>query len=310
MFSTKKENQGEDFCLEGQETFPWGKALWAETWGQVKRKWGGKEVDLHRFWGKKELRHSGARRKLTRISVRQQIKYEARKGSRARWSSPCRSWWGFFLRVTGRYWSFPSFRMNTGRLGFPGGSVVKNLPANAGDAKDASSIPGPGRCPGVGKRFLLQHSCLENSMDREAWWAIVHGVTNSQMGLSTQPAGTGRLWNIVRIVSVLRTIKSLWGQRQITQGLKWALSSICFSVHDGDDDSETWGMLCALSASHTSHNPGKAIIPFTLVFNYFWLQGILVAMRRLPLFATSGLYSLVPVLRLLTVVSPVAESGL
>ena len=56
----------------------------------------------------------------------------------------------------------------------------------------------------------------------------------------------------VRIVSVLRTIKSLWGQRQITQGLNWALSSRCFSVHDGDDDSETWGMLCALS-HHTHH---------------------------------------------------------
>ena len=42
---------------------------------------------------------------------------------------------GLFLSVTGRYWSFPLiFRMNAGRLGFPGGSVVKNLPANAGDA--------------------------------------------------------------------------------------------------------------------------------------------------------------------------------
>ena len=81
---------------------------------------------------------------------------------------------GLFLSVTGRYWSFPLiFRMNAGRLGFPGGSVVKNLPANAGDAGDASSIPGSGRYPGVGKRFPLQYSCLENSMDRKAWWAIV-----------------------------------------------------------------------------------------------------------------------------------------
>ena len=86
--------------------------------------------------------------------------------------------------------------MNAGRLGFPGGSVVKNLPANAGDAGDASSIPGSGRYLGVGKRFPLQYSCLENSMDRKAWRAIVHGVTNSQMGLSTQPADTGRLWNM------------------------------------------------------------------------------------------------------------------
>ena len=193
MFSTKKENRGKTFVWKVRKHFLEERLCWAETWGQVKRKWGGKEVDLHRFWGKKELRHSGARRKLTKISVRQRIKYEARKGSRARWSSPCRSRWGFFLSVTGRYWSFPSFRMNTGRLGFPGGSVVKNLPANAGDAEDASSFPGPGRNPGVGKRFLLQYSCLENSMDREAWWAIVHGVTNSQMGQHT----ARRHWQIM-----------------------------------------------------------------------------------------------------------------
>ena len=62
---------------------------------------------------------------------------------------------------------------NQSNWGFPGGSVVKNLPANAGDAGDASSIPGSGRYPGVGKRFPLQYSCLENSMDRKAWWAIV-----------------------------------------------------------------------------------------------------------------------------------------
>ena len=58
-------------------------------------------------------------------------------------------------------------------LGFPGGSVVKNLPANAGDV---GSIPGSGRSPGVGNRNPLQHSCLENSVDRGVWWATAHGV--------------------------------------------------------------------------------------------------------------------------------------
>ena len=57
--------------------------------------------------------------------------------------------------------------------GFPGGSVVKNLSANAGDA---SLIPGSGRCPGDGNGNPLQYSCLENLMDRGTWWAIVHGV--------------------------------------------------------------------------------------------------------------------------------------
>ena len=48
--------------------------------------------------------------------------------------------------------------------------MVKNPPANAGDARDAGSIPGSGRCPGVGSGNPLLYSCLENSMDRGAWW--------------------------------------------------------------------------------------------------------------------------------------------
>ena len=66
--------------------------------------------------------------------------------------------------------------------GFPGGSVVKNLPANA---EDVGSIPGLGRCPGVGNDNQLQYSCLKNSMDRGAWWATVHSVTKSQTQLNT-----------------------------------------------------------------------------------------------------------------------------
>ena len=57
--------------------------------------------------------------------------------------------------------------------GFSGGSVVKNLPASAGDA---GSIPGSRRSPGEGNGNSLQYSCLKNSMDRGAWWATVHGV--------------------------------------------------------------------------------------------------------------------------------------
>ena len=57
--------------------------------------------------------------------------------------------------------------------------VVKNLPANAGDVRDTGSIPGSGRSPGGGHGNPLQYSCLENPMDREAWWATVHRVTQS-----------------------------------------------------------------------------------------------------------------------------------
>ena len=59
-------------------------------------------------------------------------------------------------------------------VGFPGGSAVKNLPANVGDA---SLIPGSGRSAGVGNGNPLQHSCLVNPIDRGAWRATVHGVT-------------------------------------------------------------------------------------------------------------------------------------
>ena len=63
--------------------------------------------------------------------------------------------------------------------GFAGGSVVKNLPANAGDARDMDSSPGLGRSSGIGNGNSLQYSCLENSMDRGAWWATVHGAAKS-----------------------------------------------------------------------------------------------------------------------------------
>ena len=64
-------------------------------------------------------------------------------------------------------------------LGFPGGGIVKNPPANAGDARDMG-----GEDPGEWNDNPLQYSCLENPMDRGVWQATVHGVTKSQ----TQPS--------------------------------------------------------------------------------------------------------------------------
>ena len=58
--------------------------------------------------------------------------------------------------------------------------VVKNPPAKAGDVRDTASISESERSPGGGNGKLLQCSCLENPMDRGAWWATVHGVTKSQ----------------------------------------------------------------------------------------------------------------------------------
>ena len=58
--------------------------------------------------------------------------------------------------------------------------VAKTLPANAGDIRDAVSIYGVGRSPGVGNGNPLQYSCLGNPVDRGAWQAAVHGVAKSQ----------------------------------------------------------------------------------------------------------------------------------
>ena len=59
-------------------------------------------------------------------------------------------------------------------MGFPGGSDDKESACSAGDL---GSIPGSGRSPGEGDGYPLQYSCLENPMDRRAWWATVQGVT-------------------------------------------------------------------------------------------------------------------------------------
>ena len=58
--------------------------------------------------------------------------------------------------------------------------MVKNPPANAGDTTNSDLILGVGRSHGIGNGNLLQYSCLENSIDRGAWQAIVHGATKSQ----------------------------------------------------------------------------------------------------------------------------------
>ena len=65
-------------------------------------------------------------------------------------------------------------------MGFPS-VVVKNMPVNSGDA---GLIPGLGRSPGVENGNPLQYSCLENPVDREAWWATVDGISKSKTQLS------------------------------------------------------------------------------------------------------------------------------
>ena len=64
--------------------------------------------------------------------------------------------------------------------------MVKNPPADAGNAGDAGLIPGSGRSPGGGHGNPFQYSCLENPMDGGAWWVTVHGVAKSWTQLSKQ----------------------------------------------------------------------------------------------------------------------------
>jgi len=70
-------------------------------------------------------------------------------------------------------------------MGFPGGSVVKNLSANTGDS---GLIPGSGRSSGVGNGNPLQYSCLQKPMNRGAWWVTVRGVAKSWTQMSMHAA--------------------------------------------------------------------------------------------------------------------------
>ena len=89
-------------------------------------------------------------------------------------------WWG----KQAASWEDCKARPQGLAKGFPGGAVVKNLLASAGDARDTGLIPGWGRSPKGGNGNPLQYSCPENAMDRVAWWATVHGVSKSQTWLS------------------------------------------------------------------------------------------------------------------------------
>ena len=75
-------------------------------------------------------------------------------------------------------------------MGFPGGSAIKKLPANARGTGDASLIPGSGRSPGEGNGNPLQHSCLGNPRNRAAWRAAVHGVAESGTQLNDYATAT------------------------------------------------------------------------------------------------------------------------
>ena len=69
-------------------------------------------------------------------------------------------------------------------INFPGGAIGKETACNAGDARTLSLISGSGRSSGGGNGNPFQYSCLENSIDRGAWWATDHGMAKSWTRLS------------------------------------------------------------------------------------------------------------------------------
>ena len=93
-------------------------------------------------------------------------------------------------------------------LGFPGGSVVNNLPPNAADTRDTGSIPGSGWSPGEGVGNPLQYSCMQNSVDRGAWQATGHGVTKSQTWLTAHTHTQTHSCFTVLLVSAIRQCES------------------------------------------------------------------------------------------------------
>ena len=103
---------------------------------------------------------------------------------------------------------------------------VKNPPASTRDIRDTGSIPGSGGSPGRGPGKRLQYSCLENPLDRGAWWATVRGVTKSRprlKWLSTHALFPSRLWAHQRQQPF--TVVSLQ-----PQGLCWARSKFSTNV--------------------------------------------------------------------------------
>ena len=156
------------------------------------------------------------------------------------------------------------------KVNFLGGPVVKNLPANAGDIRNTDSILGSGRSPGGEHGNPLQYSCLENPMDRGAWRATVHRVSQSQTrlkGLSTQ----GYTHSV--------THDSQWGAHGLEQSTS-ALLTPFLGLRNG---------ACFLPNVVSFFFNRKEAMHFYL-FTCFWSSWVFVAVQGLSLVAVSRGY--------------------
>ena len=116
--------------------------------------------------------------------------------------------------------------------------LVKNLPANAGDTRDAGSIPGLERSPGEVNGNPLQYSCLENPMDRGAWRATVSGVAKSQTWLCTHVHDKGEH------APFLVRGPSIW--------IQWRGSSFCIDMMEYSMSKNLYLALALIASHHFS----------------------------------------------------------
>ena len=150
--------------------------------------------------------------------------------------------------------------------------VVKNSPASSGDGGDSDSILGSGRSPGAGNGNPFQYSCLENSMDREAWWATVHGVTQSRTRMK-------------RLSSSSMSIESMMpSNHPILCCPSLLLPSICPSIRVFSKKSALhirWPKYWSFSFSISSSNKYSQLISFRIdLFDLLAVQGTLKSLLQ------------------------------
>ena len=160
-------------------------------------------------------------------------------------------------------------------MGFPGGSVVKNQPANSGDT---GSIPGLGRSPGKRNGNQLQYSWLENPMDREAWRATVHGVTKESD--TTEPLNNNLIMYHSSLISLSKTeslsspeifklfwitaISSPWDRVMFFFSKPLLGILVCIDL--------PWYNLCLAFHDIVSNFPLFLFYPLSCILSTFWLE--------------------------------------
>ena len=154
-------------------------------------------------------------------------------------------------------------------MGLPGGSVVKNPPANAEDTGDVGSIPGSGRSSGVGNGKPLQYSCLGNPLDREAWWATVPVGAKRWTQLNTNARGMKRIHKYRPMFSTSVCVHANSLQ---------SCTTLCSTMDCFPPGSSVHGILqarilewVAISSSRASFQPKNRTCTFYVSYNGRWV---------------------------------------